>query len=80
MPTVLRFEGFRFFFYSNEGDPREAAHVHVERGGGAAKLWLMPSVSVADSIGFGRKDLSELIEIVETHRDRLERAWRDHFG
>lgn len=33
MPTVFRDGGFRFFFYSNEGDPREPVHVHVERSG-----------------------------------------------
>ncbi|WP_328588202.1 DUF4160 domain-containing protein [Ciceribacter selenitireducens] len=25
-----------FFFYSNEGDPREPIHVHVRRGGSEA--------------------------------------------
>jgi hypothetical protein len=29
MPVVLRYKGFRFFFYSNEGSPREPVHVHV---------------------------------------------------
>jgi hypothetical protein len=38
MPTLLRVEGFRFFFYSNER--QEPAHVHVEKGAGEAKLWL----------------------------------------
>jgi hypothetical protein len=28
----FRFGGFRFFFYSNEGDPWEPVHIHVERG------------------------------------------------
>jgi hypothetical protein len=23
MPTIFRYRGFRFFFYSNEGSPRE---------------------------------------------------------
>ncbi|MBC7467314.1 MAG: DUF4160 domain-containing protein [Bdellovibrio sp.] len=27
MPTILRKNGFRFFFYSNEGE--EPAHIHV---------------------------------------------------
>jgi Domain of unknown function (DUF4160) len=30
MPTILRINGYRFFFYSNEND--EPAHVHVEKG------------------------------------------------
>jgi hypothetical protein len=27
MPVILRIGSFRFFFYSNEGDPREPVHV-----------------------------------------------------
>jgi hypothetical protein len=40
MPTVLRVEGFRFFFYSKEGN--EPAHVHVEHQENRAKFWLFP--------------------------------------
>ena len=35
MPTVLLVEGYRFFFFSNEG--QEPPHVHVRKGGGVAK-------------------------------------------
>lgn len=42
MPTVFRHDGYRFFFYSNEGDPREPIHVHVMKGDGEAKFWVSP--------------------------------------
>jgi Domain of unknown function (DUF4160) len=32
MPIVFRARGFRFFFYSNEGSPREPLHIHIEAG------------------------------------------------
>jgi hypothetical protein len=38
MPTVFRAHGFRFYFVSH--DLKEPPHVHVERGGAAAKFWL----------------------------------------
>lgn len=38
MPVVFRRDGFRFFFYSNEGDPREPIHVHVRKGDADAKF------------------------------------------
>lgn len=38
MPTLLNKKGFRFFFYSNEGN--EPPHVHVIGHGGEAKIWL----------------------------------------
>ena len=37
---MFRYKGFRFFFYSNEGDPREPVHVHARGDGGEAKFWL----------------------------------------
>ena len=49
MPTVLRIEGYRFFFYSLEGS--EPPHVHVGHGDKLAKFWLQP-VSLAESHGF----------------------------
>lgn len=80
MPTVLRHEGFRFFFYSDEGDPREPRHVHVRQGGAEAKLWLHPEVSVARSVGFDARTLRRLMEVAEAHREGIERAWDEHFG
>lgn len=80
MPTVFRLAGARFFFYSNEGDPREGLHVHVERGGASAKIWVQPKVAVAESFGFDRRELSELRRIVDDNRDLIERAWHEHFG
>jgi len=42
MPTVFRQEGFFFFFYSNESDPREPVLVHIRDAQGEAKVWLDP--------------------------------------
>jgi hypothetical protein len=47
MPTVFQDRGFRFFFYSNEGSPREPAHIHVEKDDIEAKFWLRPEVKLA---------------------------------
>ena len=44
MPVVLRLAGFKFLFYSNEGNPREPVHIHVRQGRDEAKFWLKPSV------------------------------------
>jgi len=52
MPTIFRHGGYRFFFFSNEGDPREPPHVHVRRGEREAKFWVRPEVVVDESFGF----------------------------
>jgi hypothetical protein len=46
MPEIFRYRGFKFFFYSNEGTPREPVHVHVEKDDIEAKFWVVPEVSV----------------------------------
>ncbi len=79
MPVIFRFEGFKFFFYSNEGDPREPIHVHVLKGGDKAKFWLNPVVLAANA-GFDARTLRELANIVESNALRIERAWNEHFG
>ena len=37
MPLVFRWKGYRFHFFSNEGDPREPVHIHVTKDGADAK-------------------------------------------
>ena len=80
MPTVFRSGGFRFFFYSNEGDPREPLHIHVERGDLEAKFWINPEVRMAYNDGFNTKALRELAALVEANRKRIEEAWDDFLG
>ena len=80
MPVVFRESGLRYFFFSNEGSPREAPHVHVKGGGKDAKIWIEPEVSIADSYGFNSQELSAILRIVTDHRDRILRAWHEHFG
>lgn len=80
MPVVLRYKGFRFFFYSNEGSPQEPVHVHVRGAAGEAKFWLKPEVRVAMSLGFDARTLRELGRVVEDNAALIERAWNEHFA
>lgn len=70
----------RFFFFSNEGSPREPVHIHVLKGDGEAKFWVHPEVTLANSHGFSRRELAELARIVEVRRAEIERAWHEYFG
>jgi hypothetical protein len=80
MPVVFRYKGFRFFFYSNEGSPREPLHVHVRLGSSEAKLWLEPRVRVASSFGFDASTLHELVEVAQGNRALIERTWHEYFS
>ena len=80
MPLVFRWNGYRFHFYSNEGDPREPIHIHVNRGRADAKFWLYPDVERVYSYEYNARELRQLAEEIERRRDEIERAWNEHFG
>lgn len=75
MPTVLRKNGFRFFF-SDEGN--EPCHIHVEGRDGIAKFWL-PSCVLATSANLNSTELKQIYAIIIEHRAEFEEAWNEHF-
>ncbi|OIP18375.1 MAG: hypothetical protein AUK51_04690 [Comamonadaceae bacterium CG2_30_59_20] len=79
MPVVFRWKNFTFFFFSNEGDPREPSHIHVRSGGARAKFWLRP-VELAENIGFAAHELNSLLAVIEENQALIERVWHEHFG
>jgi tellurite resistance protein len=80
MPTVFRSAGFRFFFYSNEGSPREPIHVHVRRDGNEAKLWLRAKVAVAYNDGLSAREVKAATQLAEENRETIEGAWNEFFS
>lgn len=77
MPTVLGVDGYRFFFFSNEGN--EPGHIHVERGDGYGKFWLEP-VNWSTPTTFTRPELRAIRGIVEKNREYFIERWDDYFG
>ena len=77
MPTLLRWNGYRFFFYSADGG--EPAHVHVTRDNKEAKIWLH-DVSVAANFGMSAAEMSEIIRRTRESRMAFLEAWNDYFA
>ena len=75
MPTVMRVKGYRFFFFSEEG--QEPAHVHVDQAERYAKFWLEP-VILTQNRGFRSRELSELRVLIEEHREQFLEKWHEH--
>ena len=76
MPTILRLQGFRFFFFSL--DRTEPPHIHVAYGAKTAKYWLIP-VELARSEGFRAHELNRVRALVIEHRTLFQEAWDEHF-
>lgn len=77
MPTVMRLDGYRFFFFSNEGN--EPVHIHVESGDGYCKYWILP-VSLAHSSGYDSSELNKIRKLVEEHSTIIEKSWNEYFS
>ncbi len=79
MPTVLNEKGYRFFFFSNEGNPLEPCHIHVRKNGALAKFWIEQKCSLADNIGFTAKELNEISGIIDQNIQKIKEAWNGFF-
>ena len=77
MPVALRVKGYRFFFFSLEGN--EPPHIHVEQAERYAKFWLNP-ISLVKSRGFRSNELSEIQKIIEENLNTLLEKWNEHLS
>ena len=75
MPTVLRIEGFRVFFFSDEHMP---SHIHIEKGEGYARIEL-ESIKITDSYNLNSKELKKLRVLVQDNNEKLIKAWNEYF-
>jgi Domain of unknown function (DUF4160) len=77
MPTLLRWKGYRFFFYS--ADSWEPPHVHVHKDGKETKIWLR-DISVAANLGYNARELNDIVRKTRGHSKAFLEAWNDYFG
>lgn len=76
MPTVFIEQGFRFFFYSKEGN--EPIHIHIRKENNYAKFWINP-LSIAYNVGFNKNELSKIKAIIFSNQDKIKESWNEHF-
>ncbi len=81
MPTILMVLGWRFFFYSNEGN--EPVHVHGSKGDAECKYWLKPEyyeIEEAWSHNLTPRLRREVRKIIFDHFDLIVGEWQNAFG
>ena len=79
MPTVLNEKGYRFFFFSNEGNPLEPCHIHVRKNNSLAKFWVDSKCSLAQNYGFTASELNEISKIIDSNIMKIKEAWNGFF-
>lgn len=77
MPTILIENGYRLFFYADEGF--EPAHVHVEYQGAVSKFWLNP-VQFAGTMGMKSREISKASLLVKKHEKLILEKWNEFFS
>jgi len=72
-------QGWRFHFYSNEGN--EPMHVHAVKGDAECKYWLATdSISLRSLSTTATPRLRrEVRQIIFEHFDQIIAVWREHF-
>jgi hypothetical protein len=75
VPTLLNKNGFKFFFYANEHEPK---HIHVMKGEGFAKVELENLEVVQNYLK--PKDLKMALEIIKENQSNFTRIWDEWFN
>ena len=88
MPKIFEYNGYSFYFWSNEFSNGKLGpiHVHVSKTleHNAPKFWLMKDGSTKIDPMFDNKLSKRLIslfeEIITANREEIFEKWFDHFG
>jgi len=75
VPTILKINGYRFFFFSDEHTPE---HIHIEKADAYARIEL-DNLNVTDSYNLNSKELKKLLKLVEENKEKLQGAWNEYF-
>lgn len=80
MPVILIVGPYKFFFYSNEGIPPKAPHIHVRSAEGEAKISLTEPYGVLLNAGFSARELRKICKLVQEKQAILLGAYHDYFA
>ena len=79
MPKVFSWRGYRFHFFSNEGDPLENCHIHVQKDNKRAKFWIDPYISLAYNYGYSSVELNKFHKLIEENEELIRSKWNEYF-
>ena len=80
MPKVFSWRGYRFHFFSNEGDPLEPCHIHVQKDKNRAKFWIEPYIYLDYNYGFTSQELNRFRKLIEENEELIRSKWDEYFN
>ena len=81
MPTILFVDGWRLFFYSNEGS--EPIHIHALKANMECKYWIINEtleIKEAFSYNLTPAERREIKKIIYLHFYLILESWDKHFN
>jgi hypothetical protein len=75
MPTLLISDGFKFFFYATEHEPK---HVHVAKAEDYTKIERSTFRVISNFMK--PKDLKKALRIIQENNETFEAKWDDWFS
>ena len=76
MPTIFKFFGFTYLFYSNDHEP---IHVHVVKGKQKAKFSIFP-VELIENNGLSKSELKMAEAVIEENQEIIAEHWNKFFN
>lgn len=86
MPTVFEFLSFKFYFWSNEGQPIEPVHIHISKGRpteNATKYWIHKDGSIErvnNNSQIPEHQLAKIEKFLKNNTDIIVEQWCEHFN
>ena len=80
MPQLFKMDGYRIYFWSNEGQPLEPIHVHVSKN--QTKIWITENgkcVVENNNSKISDTTLKNITEMIELHADEIIEEWKNRF-
>lgn len=86
MPQVFKVGSYWVYFWTNEGEPLEPIHVHINEGAPsehATKIWLTKAGKAL--LCHNRSKIPEimlrrLMRLIESRSAEIQKKWLDYFG
>lgn len=75
MPTVFDLFGIRAFIIPGDHDP---IHVHIESGGGFAKIQVYPEIKILRQNGIKPAKMKQIISLVTNFSDEIIDIWNNN--
>lgn len=86
MPQIFKIGSYVIYFWSNENDPLEPIHVHVNKGTpspNATKIWITKSgkcLLCNNNSKISSKNLRDIMDILESRSQDIINKWYSFFG